>query len=368
VSRGWKIGLGIAAVVVAINVGLNLLEGLTGGSPGGPASSSYSTGDDGARAYAELLSRSGYTVRRVRTTPGETRLDPGTTAVVLGPEVVLEEDARALREFVASGGRLVAGGGDLAWLRELTPGLGDAEPSGPDTSRPLAPVPEVDGVRTVRAGGSASWERTGEALPVVGSGGRTIVAVSQVGRGRALLLADDSPLQNAFLVRDDNARLALGLAGPTPRPVEFFENYHGYGESSGLGAVPDEWLAMLALAFLAVVVLIAARWRRLGPAEPEERDLAPPRKQYVESLGSTLERTRDPAVALAGLKADARRRLARRTGSESDAAAARRLGLEADEADAVTRDGFASEDVLPLGRALARLASSGRRQEDAWQG
>ena len=107
-------------------------------------------------------------------------------------------------------------------------------------------------------------------------------------------------------------------------------------------------------------MLIVARWRRLGPAEPEERELAPPRKQYVESLGSVLERTRDPAVALAGLKADARRRLARRTGSEDDAAAARRLGLEPDEADAVTRETFASEDVLPLGRALARLAGAGR--------
>ena len=58
-----------------------------------------------------------------------------------------------------------------------------------------------------------------------------------------MLLADDSPLQNAWLARDDNARLALGLAGPNTRPVEFFETYHGYGESSGLGAVPDRWLA-----------------------------------------------------------------------------------------------------------------------------
>jgi hypothetical protein len=191
--------------------------------------------------------------------------------------------------------------------------------------------------------------------------------VRELGKGRAVLLADESPLQNAWLANDDNARFALGLAGPKERPVEFFETYHGYGESSGLGAVPDRWLAMLALGFLAVVVLIAARWRRLGPAEPEERELAPPRKQYVESLGSVLERTRDPAVALAGLKADARRRLARRTGSEDDAAAARRLGLEPDEADAVTRETFASEDVLPLGRALARLAGTGRRQEDAWR-
>ena len=139
----------------------------------------------------------------------------------------------------------------------------------------------------------------------------------QKGRGRAVLLADDSPLQNALLARDDNARLALGIAGSKARPVEFLETYHGYGESSGVGALPDRWLWMLGFGLLAVVVLIAARWRRLGPAEPEERALAPPRKQYVESLGSTLERTREPAAALAGLKADARRRLraapARRT-------------------------------------------------------
>jgi hypothetical protein len=203
---------------------------------------------------------------------------------------------------------------------------------------------------------------------MLGAGGRKIAAVRNLGRGRVVLLADASPLQNAFLARDDNARFALGITGSKQRPVEFFETYHGYGESSGVGAVPDEWLFMLGLGLLAVVVLIAAKWRRLGPAEPEERDLAPPRKHYVESLGSTLERTHEPGAALAGLKADARQLLARRTGSEDDAAAARRLGLEADEADAVTREGFRSEDVLPLGRAHARLASAGRRQEDGWQG
>ena len=73
-------------------------------------------------------------------------------------------------------------------------------------------------------------------------------------------------------------------------------------------------------------------------------------------------------MALAGAaRPTRRRRLARRTrlGGRRGCGAAPRA--RADEADAVTREAFASEDVLPLGRALARLAGTGARQEDAWQ-
>ena len=65
-SRPWRIGLGIFGAIVAFNVGLELVRSLTGGTPGGPASSSYSTGAEGAAAYAELLERSGHHVERLR--------------------------------------------------------------------------------------------------------------------------------------------------------------------------------------------------------------------------------------------------------------------------------------------------------------
>ena len=43
-------------------------------------------------------------------------------------------------------------------------------------------------------------------------------------------LADPSPVQNGFLASDDNAALALGLAGSPDRTVLFAEGAHGYGD------------------------------------------------------------------------------------------------------------------------------------------
>src|SRR5262249_37727361 len=113
VTRGGKIGLGIAGTLIAVNVGRREPGPLTGGTPGGPRSSSYATGDDGLAAYASLLSRAGHNVRRVRTGAADAglsprvelgesveRLDGGNdTVVLLDPSFVSGEDAKALRDF-----------------------------------------------------------------------------------------------------------------------------------------------------------------------------------------------------------------------------------------------------------------------------
>jgi hypothetical protein len=364
-TRGWKLAVGLVAGLLVANGALRGLESVTGGSPGGPASSSYATGDTGIAAWAALLSRSGHPVGALRVKPSEAALDPATTAVVLEPPDVLAEDAEALRAFVAAGGRLVAGGGDVLWLRTMLSGAPELSVHTAGLARPLAPLPEVDGVDAVRSAGDAAFDDVHGAVPLLGDDDATLAAVGTLGAGRVVVLADPSPLQNAYLDRDDNARFALAIAGPRSRPIVFFETYHGYGPASGLAAVPTRWRALLGFGTLAALVFILARARRLGPAELEARELDPPRREYVEALAGILQRTRSPELALAELQAETRRRLARRAGSDEPVAAARSLGLPQDEADAVAREPLRKEDVLPLGRALARLASTGRR--DRWQ-
>jgi hypothetical protein len=165
-----------------------------------------------------------------------------------------------------------------------------------------------------------------------------------------------------MLGEDDDAAFALAAAGPASRPVLFFETYHGYGQSSGLAAIPGRWWTAFGLGAVAVAVLMLARGRRFGPPEADERELAPPRREYVESLAGVLARTRAPREALAPLRAEVRRRLARRTGippGDDDrlAAAARRLGFADDEIAATLGGGG---DVLAAGRALARLGTTQR--------
>jgi hypothetical protein len=116
------------------------------------------------------------------------------------------------------------------------------------------------------------------------------------------LLADATPLQNAFLDRTDNAALALGLAGGPSRPVVFSESVHGYGTATGLAALPERWKWALALAGLATVVMMWARARRIGPPDEIGRELPPPRVAYVDALAGILARTAGQDEVLAGPK------------------------------------------------------------------
>jgi hypothetical protein len=362
-SLRWKIAIGIAGAIVVVNVGLSALQSATGGSPGGPTSSSYATGADGAGAYAELLARAGHEVRRERVFPHESTLDSGATAVVLDPELVVARDAVALRLFVEGGGRLVASESGTGWLSAFVKNAPRDAVRGVVKARPLRRITELADVHLVRTAGNAAWVRT--SASALGAGHSSVLDVAAVGRGRALLLADASPLQNRLLAHDDNAQLALALAGPVRRPVVFFESFHGYGRGTGLAAIPGRWRALLAFGSLAALIFILARVRRLGPPEDEERPLDPPRREYVDAVATTIARTRDRTQALETVRAEVRRLIAIRAGLRPNAAddqlaaAAHRLGFADDEVEVVVRPPRSDADALAVGRALAR-ATGGR--------
>ena len=365
-SRNWKLGLGLAGFVVALNVLLSLLHSLSGGTPGGPPASSYSTGTDGAAAYATLLGRAGHPVGRVRASPGKARLDPSGTVVLLDAGPVAPADAAALRRFVAAGGRLVVGGGAGSWLDRIVREAPVWSPTPPTAPHPLAPDPDLAGVRSVATSSYGSWEG-GSGLPLFGDGDHALLSVAAVGSGSVFLLADASLLENAKLDRADDAALGLALAGPSARSVDFLESYHGYGAAAtGFGAVPGRWRAGFALLALAVIVLMLAAGRRLGPPQAAERELAPPRREYVESLGAVLARTRPREAAIAPVRARARRLVSERAGlgeapsEEQVRAAAVLLGVTETDAAALSRPVATDADVLAVGRALAGVQRESR--------
>ncbi len=344
-SRRLKVVLGIVGGIVVVNALLALLASYTGGTPGGPRSSSYATGDDGLAAYASLVARAGHRVQRLREPASKAALDPRSTLVLLDPRFVTRDDAEGLRRFVTAGGRLVAGGERSdAWLRRVLPDGPRWSPGGAEHASPLAPVAELRGVRSVAAAGLGSWSSLGPALPALAGRERTLLAVAAEGLGRVLLLADASPLSNAFLAEADDAALGLGLAGERGRPVVFAESYHGYGKSSGVGAIPSRWKALLVLAGVAAAAFVLARGRRLGPAEPDRRTLPPPRSAYVEALSALIGKTRDRAAVAASLRA-------------------RATALGGSAAELPSEDGLSSDEgLIATARALARLERNARRR------
>ena len=260
-------------------------------TPSGPPSSSYATTPEGAAAFAELLDRNGRRVARVRRPPADHPPGPGTTLVILDGERVRTDDAEAIASFVHDGGRLVVAGPHALQGVGLGADVPQARPAPGGAARPLGEQPETSGVGQVRAPAGGVLERLGDAEPVLAQDGGVLAAAQTLGRGRVIALATSSPLQNRALATADNAKLALNLAGPRSRPVAFLETVHGYGEATGLRALPAsaKW-ALLGLV-LAGVAFAWSRWRRLGPVEHgEDEELQPPRAAYVDALAATLER------------------------------------------------------------------------------
>ena len=357
------------AAIVVVNLIAYALDNAAGARRG-PQSSSYTTSGEGLAGYADLLARAGHPVERVRTPLAEEAPDPRTTLVLLDPGPVVSEEADAVADFVAAGGRLITGGPSApGWVEDVTVDSPQWGPTGPQRAQVAAPVAEVAGVGDVRTSGAGEWAEPASGLPVLAGDGAVVATVESSGRGRIVLLADTAVLHNGLLAADDNAAFGLQAAGPAARPVLFAESVHGYDAAGGLAAVPDRWRWALAGLLLATLVGMVARGRRLGPPEEAARPLPPPRRAYADALGGILARTKDPETVAAKLRSAIRLRVARRTGLAADAGnvavakAAAGVGLSQRQLGALERTGATEEDLVVLGRALAHLEGSSGKND-----
>jgi hypothetical protein len=350
------IGVGIA--IVALNVVIRELDRAVA-TPGGPTSSAYATAPEGLAAYAELARRNGHPVVRSRERLADATLAPGSTLVILEPEGLTRSDGEGVREFVEAGGRLVAGGEPRTWLGSIVPDPPEWEDRRLPVSRP-SPGASLGEVERVDSPGSGAWRNAGGWQPALGAPDGGLLAVEgRLGQGEVFLLADPSPLQNRALANADNAALGVALAGRPGREVVFSESVHGYGEVSGLAAIPNRWLWVLGGLCLAALVFALARGRRFGPPERAARELPPARVEYVEALAALLAKTKPRGAAAEPVRSAARERL----GADPRATGAR-LGLSDEEVATVLGDGTEDRDVVFTGRALAKLERAGRQREE----
>jgi hypothetical protein len=353
----WVLVGTLAAAIVAVNLALRELDQATR-SPGGPTSSSYATGPDGAAAYAELLRRFDRPVVQLRAAPAETDLDPASTLVLLDVGPIGRADARAVREFLRGGGRLVYGGRPSSLSQLLDEGLRwSPRPAGTAVAAPEAAG--LGRVRQVRSDGLGVWQADDGVLLESPAG--ALAVAREVGAGEAVLLADASPLHNRLLAEADNAAFGLAAAGPAGRPVVFGESFHGYGPASGLDAIPSNWWLAFAGLGLAAVVLALARGRRLGPPELPGRELPPARVEFAEALAVQLAKARPREAGVRTARRLARDRLLRRLRLAPDAPddtvrhAAAAQGLDPVLVDAALGTGTRDADLQAVGSALRRL-------------
>jgi Domain of unknown function (DUF4350) len=343
-SAGARLAVvGVALVAALLVLRFSLPGGPSG--PSGPWGSSYATSAGGEAAYADLLAQAGHRVERLRLRPREGVPTPDATLVLLEPDAISADDAAALRRFVLAGGRLVVADSDPgSWLGSLLEHPPTWSSNGDERARATAPVAETTGVSTVTTPAGSTFSSAAGSLPILAGRSGSAALASDLGAGRVVLLADASMLANHWLARDDNAAFGLAIAGPAERPVAFVEGVHGYGRGAGLGALPHSWRYGLAALVLALLALMWARGRRLGPPEQRERSLAPPRRAYAEAMAQVLVGASRDGGAAENVREAAAELARRRSGV-----------LTPEEVAALGEPIKSSGQALAAGRALARL-------------
>lgn len=282
-----RVVVGLLGLVVGLNVMVAALDLVVGRDPGGPSGSSFSTGEDGVAAWADLLEARDVPVTRLRTPLGDAALEPGSTLVVVDPpEAPGQEALAAVAAHVEDGGRLVAVGREATDFVVAAVGLDPGwTATGPARLRVLTPTPATAGVEELVGDGRGSFTTPSGFVPLVGANGE-VVAVQ---KGPVVAVADPTLLGNRHLADADNAAFALALAGQGP--VVFAEALHGYGADQGLAAVPSSWLRAGGALIVAAVVAMWSAGQRLGPPERTARPLAPPRAAYLDAMVAALSRT-----------------------------------------------------------------------------
>jgi hypothetical protein len=354
VSR--RIVLGLLSAVVVLGLVLTALNARPEAAP--PARDGWTSGEPGGvGGWAAVLAREGVRLRVRDVDPSDLQLLPGTT-YLFGEDALDDADARRVAREARRGSHVVAVGRD-AWriarvLRLDAPG---GEATG-DAVR-VAREPETAAVGAVARDG-AVWPSTPpRARPLLAVGERAVAVAVRVGRGRVVLVPDRGIVENAGLVRADNAAFAVALAGRgrvvALRPRE---------EATAFGGVPARAVTVVLLLVLAAGAAMLSRGRRLGPPTEPDEPPSPGRSAYVDALAALLARTPDRGRTAERLRARGRAVLARRVGLPPDPtpddvrAAARRAGLDDADAAALAGTGPSSAtpvDVRAVGRALARL-------------
>jgi hypothetical protein len=328
-------------VVLAVWITVVVVLGEAGSSFGGGSvdAAPDSTAPSGFAALVSFLQENGHKV----TSDARSLVDLGDAGggtLLVTNHVLSAAENRRVQQLVRAGWLLIVIGGDsLETLRPLAGSAISWTSSGPTTYFVSPNSSSASGVDTVVTDGAGTFTDIGDATAVLGDNGAILAATAAVGAGRVDFIADTSVFANARLADADNAVFALDVFGRSRVRVAIASANESSG--SGLGVLPGSWQVALLILLLAWLTWIFSRAKRLGsPDVVDERLVAPPRRSYVDSLATLLERAKDPAPVGAELTHLLRRRLGGQVGS----------GLASDEdfGRAVQQAGLSEQEVAMM--------------------
>jgi len=263
--------------------------------------STYSTGSSGAKAAYLLLKGSGYAVERWERSLNELPQAAGNTLVLTEPSgAPTSQESEKLREFIVSGGRVIATG---AFSGMFLPRRGASfDPIAGITWKTFSaqsPSLITRAAPRITLAPQAYWQSRSFAVPLYGEGDKAVVVEYTFGKGEVIWWASPTPLTNAGLKEPGNLEFFLACVGSAQNNHILWDEYfHGYRQSleGSINHSPVKWILVQLALFAAAVLLTYSR--RSGPicVPPREVRLSP--LEFVRTLGSLYQQANAASAAV----------------------------------------------------------------------
>lgn len=335
-----------------------------------PNRSTYNSGATGTRALHDFLNESGYKVIRWREATEKLLDNSGSsisTFVVVGQTRVpfTEEEAKALRQWIGRGGRLVLIdreiSGSLAprsqgWsIASIRSGFPDVETDPADVKQmtenvtalqPVQPTPLTRSITSImpsryasritivspaenvaevyipgvvsptESGGEALTESPAPIAHIADQNGPLLVDYSY-GRGRVVVLSDPYIVSNGGIRLNDNLQLAINAVSGGAGVIAFDEYHQGRAITRNALASYFAGTPVLPLAAQFVLLILLILWtnaRRFGRPLPLAQVDRRSSLEFVASMAELQERSRAFDLAIENVYTRTRRVLARYAG------------------------------------------------------
>ncbi len=312
---GWTALALLLALVIAVGVATSVGGSRAALSPDNPA-------PDGGRALARLLAGRGVQVRPTTALSGAADAGPGTTLLVVRPELLsADQTARLARTgadlvlLAPDATSLSVLAPDATSLSVLAPQLDPAGQARVAVRTPGCDLAAATAAGAVRTGGSLYTARSPFTVcyPEPGAAPAGSFAQGPGPFGAVTILGRPALLSNAELAAQGDAALALWSLGAHPVLVWYLPDPLDLARSGTARPVsPPAALAPLAvLAGFAVLVLLYWRGRRLGPLVAEDLPVSVRAAETVEGRARLYRQARARGRAAAVLRTATLRRAAR---------------------------------------------------------
>jgi|HubBroStandDraft_6_1064221.scaffolds.fasta_scaffold55437_2 hypothetical protein len=320
--RRWRLPALLGAGLLAAGVVIALLQP----SPAGYLDPS-GTDSTGGHALADLVAARGQQVLRT-SAPASASAGPGALELVTSPGLLSTAQLAQVARF---DGDILLVAPDAAALRAIAPAIRivGAEPGVVVRPQCAARPATVAGDAYLDGAVLRTGDPTAQSC-YPGDGGYFLIRYTD-GTRTVTVLGSSAPLTNQFLADRGDAALCLNLLGTASRIIWLVPSSSAQAvaaqsrQRSFFSLVP--WPAYLIAIQLCVAALLAAAWRarRLGPLVAERLPVIVRAAETVEGHGRLYQARRARDRAAGELRAAARDRIARLTGSDvrAEAIAAR---------------------------------------------